>query len=383
MLLVFTAPTTSTSSRTGAAGNAPEDRRRLVLAELERRLPASAVRRPSAPEPTLHRLACVAHDAGLVSFLDRAWGEWSAVWADAVRSGAVAKLQGVFALQEPGARADAASPPPLVAGFAAPRHDGAQLASDSSVLSQACYYAMDKETPIHASTAPTIKWDLAITRDAVHAVLSRETRVAYAQITHPGHHAGPSSYGGFCFVNHAAVAARLLQRDFARVAVVDVDFHAGNGTMAAFWGDASVLFASLHADPLHDYPFTAGFAGQAGPPPPHPAHGTTLNVPLPGGTAWPAYRAKLLEVVARCKRFGAEALVVSLGVDTLRGDIVAITGFELDPPDFLEMGRILLDGASGGLALPTVVVQEGGYLLSDVPAAVANFLIGGRGGGML
>jgi acetoin utilization deacetylase AcuC-like enzyme len=143
--------------------------------------------------------------------------------------------------------------------------------------------------------------------------------------------------------------------------------------MAVFWDDPSVFFASLHGDPQHDYPFNAGFADQTGGP---LALGATLNLPLPGGTDWPAYSGALAAAVEQAAAFGAEALVVSLGFDTLRGDPVAFpkARFRLEPSDGAEMGRLLLEGA---LCVPTVVVQEGGYALQLVPAAVSYFLTGG------
>jgi acetoin utilization deacetylase AcuC-like enzyme len=141
--------------------------------------------------------------------------------------------------------------------------------------------------------------------------------------------------------------------------------------MAIFYHDPTVFFASIHGDPEHDYPFNAGFAEQIGGP---KALGTTFNIPLPGGADWWDYKAALMRVVRCVREFGAQALVVSLGLDTLKGDPVAFpkSRFSILPEDCAEMGRILLDG----LELPTVVVQEGGYELGLVPDGVAAFLTG-------
>lgn len=105
---------------------------------------------------------------------------------------------------------------------------------------------------------------------------------AYAVTTHPGHHASSDSFGGYCYINHAAMAARYLQTeyDFAKVAVLDVDYHAGNGTVSIFYCDPSVLTISIHCDPDVEYPFNSGWADQTGAA---DGLGSTLNIPLPPG----------------------------------------------------------------------------------------------------
>jgi acetoin utilization deacetylase AcuC-like enzyme len=220
--------------------------------------------------------------------------------------------------------------------------------------------------------------DLAVTRAAVVEVLrfakgEAAARVTYALITHPGHHAGPSSYGGFCFVNSAAVAAKMLRQTFGRVAVIDVDHHHGNGTMAVFWEDPTVFFASIHGDPAREYPFSSGFACQVGGT---RAPGATLNVPMAGGTDWQSYKVALAGVIAAVEAFNPGALVISLGLDDMLDDPVALplARNRLLPRDFAPMGNILLRGSL--CHLPMVVVQEGGYMLDRVPAGVAAFLTG-------
>jgi len=349
---------------TGSAGNAPEERKRLVQKALRTSALCDFVC-VNEPESSLVPLGSLAQDKGLLLFLENAWQLWTLEWKKKPNE----QLKGVFCAAD--VDCSSRDPPPFVPGFFAPREPGQK--PTSGVLGQACFYGMDKETPIHGSTLGALKWDLAVTKEATRKVTSGETRVAYSQITHPGHHAGHISYGGFCFINHAAVAARLLQHaHFSRVAVIDVDFHSGNGTMAIFWNDPKVFFASLHGDPEFEYPFNAGFVDQVGG---KGAEGTTMNIPLPGGTDWPTYKQALKKVIDRVKAFGAEALVVSLGVDTLRGDPVALpfTRFCLDPIDFKEMGEMLL---FKDLRLPTVVIQEGGYKLDDVPLAITAFLTG-------
>lgn len=240
-----------------------------------------------------------------------------------------------------------------------------------TILGQLAYFALDRETPITATTASSLRWDLAVVRAAVEALVAQPARLVYAPVTHPGHHVGASWFGGFCFLNGAFLAARLLQRQhgYARVAIVDIDYHAPNGTIALAWDDPTVMVASLHADPAFDYPFNVGFVDDTG------AHNNIVNVPLPRGTAVDAYVEHLRRVVARVAAFAPDAVVVSLGLDTLDGDPVAYptARFALQPHDFVTIGDVLL--RTGPLAaLPRLVYQEGGYLLSRVPAAVQCFL---------
>lgn len=353
-----------TLGHTGLAGNAPEERKRLVQRAL-RSLPASSLCSydlVTRPESSL-ALAGLVHDHGMVRFLEQAWEEWAREWAKIPNR----HLVGVFCHLD----GEGNHPPPFVPGFFAPRQDGMQRPGEG-VLNRACFYATDRETPIHESTVLCLRWDLAVIQRSVQLVVGeKKDAVVYAQITHPGHHAGPSAYGGFCFVNQAAVGVRMLkQRGFKRVAVVDVDYHAGNGTMAVFWNDPSVFVASLHGDPEHEYPFNAGFPNQIGGP---EARGTKLNISLPGGTDWNLYKPALQKVIDAVKEFKADVLVVSLGVDTLRDDPVALpqSRFVIDSKDYVEMGDLLF-----GLNLPTLVVQEGGYKLDRVAHAITAFLTG-------
>jgi acetoin utilization deacetylase AcuC-like enzyme len=143
--------------------------------------------------------------------------------------------------------------------------------------------------------------------------------------------------------------------------------------MACFYDDATVFFASIHGDPEHEYPFSSGFACQVGS---QRAKGTTLNVPMPGGTDWQAYKKALTGVIAAVQAFKPQALVISLGLDDMMDDPVALPGARncLLPKDFAPMGDMLLRGSLSHL--PTVVIQEGGYMLDRVPAGVAAFMTG-------
>jgi acetoin utilization deacetylase AcuC-like enzyme len=373
VLIVFASHDLSPSTQhTGTAGNAPEIRKRLIYQQLQERK-CHHFHAVTQIESNIQLLGSLVHDKSMLRFLETAWMRWEQEWNKPTHQ----HLMGVFTPPSHNTADGIRTTPPFVAGFAAPRHDSVQLAPDSSsIFTQACYFSMDKETPIHASTHVQLLWDLAVVRDSTQALIQRKQQIVYALITHPGHHAGPSSYGGFCFINQAAIGARLLQQPrgpFKKIAIIDVDYHAGNGTMATFWNDPTIFFASIHADPAFEYPFNAGFATQTG------KYNNIMNVPLPGGIKWTQYREELKRVVNAAKRFGVDALVVSLGLDTLNGDIVAWPGsrFQLLIPDYIEMGQILIHE----MGLPTLVIQEGGYDLTQVPQAVGNFFQGAEGGG--
>jgi acetoin utilization deacetylase AcuC-like enzyme len=143
------------------------------------------------------------------------------------------------------------------------------------------------------------------------------------------------------------------------VTPADVDYHHGNGTMGIFWEDANVLFASLHMHPDYDYPYCTGYEDETGPAS-GPAANTTITVPLMPGTVWSSYKTKLQHVLDRVAAFGAQAVVVSMGFDTLGGDREASdgAGMNLAPADFTEMGRMFTC-----LPIPVLYIQEGGYYL--------------------
>jgi acetoin utilization deacetylase AcuC-like enzyme len=151
-----------------------------------------------------------------------------------------------------------------------------------------------------------------------------------------------------------------------RVAILDVDFHHGNGTQAIFYGRGDVLFASLHGDPMDMYPYYAGFADETGT---GAGEGLTLNYPMPPNTPYGPWSEALDNAIARIRAWGAEALVVSLGVDAYKDDPISF--FKLDSPDFTDCGRRI-----GRMGLPTVFCMEGGYAIEQVGVNTVNVLEG-------
>jgi acetoin utilization deacetylase AcuC-like enzyme len=227
-------------------------------------------------------------------------------------------------------------------------------------------YSMDAATPIAEGTWDAAYWAAQTALTGLDAVASGD-RHAFALCRPPGHHAGRDYMGGYCYLNNAAIAAqRAAALGLGPVAVLDVDYHHGNGTQDIFYEHGDIFFASIHADPRTDYPFYWGHADETGE---GEGAGSTLNLPLPRGTDWPAYRAALDSALAAITGWGAKLLVLSFGADTFVGD--PISSFALQTGDFTAMGR-----AIAGAGLPVLVVMEGGYAVGDLGGNVAALVEG-------
>jgi acetoin utilization deacetylase AcuC-like enzyme len=227
-------------------------------------------------------------------------------------------------------------------------------------------FSYDAGSPLTAGTWAAAHAGAGCAIGAAEAVLAGE-RAAFALTRPPGHHAGADFFGGYCFLNNAAIAAQTLRdAGMARVAVLDIDYHHGNGTQAIFWERADVHFTSLHGDPHTEYPYYLGYADEQGA---GAGLGFNRNLPLPRGTGFAAWRTALAAALQGIAAFGADALVVSLGLDTFAGDPIA--GFTLQSADYLAVGD---DLARAGL--PTVFVFEGGYAVAEVGVNAVNLLEG-------
>jgi acetoin utilization deacetylase AcuC-like enzyme len=285
--------------------------------------------------PAAHGLAPVlaVHERGLVEFLAGAHAAWLA----------------------------AGGPPVLIPDtFATAALLGGRARATAAGLGRPGAWCFDTATPIVAGTfgAAVAAVDVALTGADL---LAAGAPAAYALCRPPGHHAGPATYGGFCFLNNAAVAARTLG-DLGRVAVVDVDFHHGNGTQEVFWEDPEVLYASIHGDPDVHYPYFSGGRDELGA---GAGIGATRNFPLPDGSDDAVYLGVLELVIEEVDRFDPAVVVVSLGMDTHADD--PIGSFALTEAGFAGIGRRL-----GQLGRPLLLVQEGGYALDVLgPCAVA------------
>jgi len=228
-------------------------------------------------------------------------------------------------------------------------------------------FSFDAGTPLTAGSWAAARAGAACALTAARAVSSGHSPNAFALSRPPGHHAGADFFGGYCFLNNAAIAAQALRDGGAtRVAVLDIDYHHGNGTQSIFYDRDDVLTVSVHGDPRTEYPFFIGHADERGA---GAGTGFNLNLPLPRGTDFTRWREALRVGLDAIRAFGADALVVSLGVDTFAGD--PISGFTLRSADYLHVGHDIV-----GAALPTVFVFEGGYAVAEVGINTVNVLEG-------
>ncbi len=226
-------------------------------------------------------------------------------------------------------------------------------------------FCFDTATPIVAGTAAAARAAVDIALTALDRVLAGEP-LAYGLCRPPGHHAGRNLIGGYCFFNNAAIVAEsVLTRGAERVAILDVDFHHGNGTQQIFWERGDVLYVSLHGDPAGIYPYFSGHAVERGA---GAGEGTTLNLPLPPGTDGDAYFATLDEALEAISAFEPDApLVLSLGFDTYHADPICNLALQTD--DYNRIGS-----AIRSLAMPVVAIQEGGYAIEALGANAVAFL---------
>jgi acetoin utilization deacetylase AcuC-like enzyme len=276
------------------------------------------------------------HDSGLFEYLASAWADWEQAGLP-VDPGQGRVVPYVFAHS-------ALTQSPVV---------------PSAIWARPGFFAYDTMTLIGPGTwqATRAAADCALT--AVDLVLEGAS-AAYACCRPPGHHACRACYGGSCYLNNAAIAAEELGRRLqGSVAVIDIDAHHGNGTQEIFWERDDVLTGSVHVDPGAGwFPHFVGFAGETG---------SNRNLPLDPGSGDEAWLNAIGELAAWASQ--ASALVVSLGVDAATGD--PESPLQASATGYREAGRIL-----GGLGVPTVVVQEGGYDLAAIGTLVRETLLG-------
>ncbi len=227
-------------------------------------------------------------------------------------------------------------------------------------------YSIDNGSPLASGTWAAAREGVDVAASAAHAV-AQSVRASFCVTRPPGHHAGRDFMGGYCFLNNSAIAAQTLRNlEFERVAVLDVDYHHGNGTQSIFYERSDVFFASIHGDPLTEYPFYLGHADETGE---GDGVGCNLNLPLPAGSSTATWFDALEIACDRVSGWGAQALVVSLGLDTFEGD--PISRFSLTANDFNRLGKRLAH-----LGLPTVFILEGGYAAADLGHNVVRVVSG-------
>ena len=227
-------------------------------------------------------------------------------------------------------------------------------------------YSFDASSPIAAGTWDAAYWSAQTALSALDAVLAG-ARTAFALCRPPGHHCGRDYLGGYCYLSNAAIAAeagRAAGR--RRIAILDVDYHHGNGSQDIFYARGDVLFVSIHADPVLDYPFFWGHADERGE---GEGEGATLNLPLSRGADLTAYLPALDIALGRIAAFAPDLLILSYGADTFAGD--PISHFRLETAHYAIVARCI-----ASLRVPSLIVMEGGYAVDALGANVASFLEG-------
>lgn len=274
------------------------------------------------------------HDRGYLEFLQSAWDQWT---AEGRTRDALPYTWAVRGMR------------PVV-----PEHIDGKLA----------WYSFDAGTPITAGTwaAASAATDVALT--GASRLLAGD-RAVFSLCRPPGHHAAADCYGGYCFMNNAAIAAQyLIDNDADNVAILDIDYHHGNGTQSIFYSRSDVLFVSIHGDPLREYPFFLGHRDEFGE---GEGRGFTANFPLQWQCEPADWFAALDAGLRLIRDFAPRHLVVSLGVDTFIDD--PISQFRLRTEDYLDVGDRI-----AALGLPTLFVLEGGYATNDLGRNVVNVL---------
>lgn len=229
---------------------------------------------------------------------------------------------------------------------------------------RAGYYCMDTFTPLNSNAFLAANRAVDCSLTAAEMVLQGH-RIAYALVRPPGHHAERNAFGGFCYFNSAAAAAHYLS-GFGKVAILDIDYHHGNGTQDIFYNRSDVLTLSIHGHPNCAYPYFSGFEEERGT---GEGEGFNVNIPLPEHADALRYQEALARMIRIIRKFQPQFLVVALGLDTAKGDPTGT--WNLKAADFEANGRRI-----GALYLPTLVVQEGGYDSRVLGINARNFFKG-------
>ena len=317
--------------RRGALVPHPEQPQRAILL---RDALAGADHRIMSPEDHGRAFIDAVHDPAYVDFLLDAWQKWTMAAGSSVAA---------------------------VPNY----HPGRRLKRvPEGIFGQLGYYVADTGCPIVEGTAEAIYWSAQCAIDATAKVAAGETPFAYALCRPPGHHAYRDQANGFCYFNNAAIAAEYLRRTFAKVAIVDIDIHGGNGTQDIFYARGDVLFISIHVDPADFPPFYTGYSDETGD---GEGDGATLNLVVSPGASQETVLGQIDLAAQACSDFGAQALVISLGFDMSRDD--PLSQVEMTQAGFVQAAHIL-----SGLGLPTVLVQEGGYLGPSLANNAVSFL---------
>jgi len=232
------------------------------------------------------------------------------------------------------------------------------------ILSIKGYYSLDTYSPILQGTWEAAYWSAQCALTGANLLRKGEQQV-YALCRPPGHHAASDYCAGFCYLNNTAIAARALQ-PFGRVAILDIDYHVANGTQSIFYSDPNVLVCSLHGHPRVTFPYYWGYADEQGE---GPGTGYHSNFPIEPGADLRTYLGYLEEALKTIQTFKPAHLILSLGLDIVADDPVG--GFKLQPSEFTQVAESV-----ARLNIPTLLIQEGGYLENQLAPCITSFIKG-------
>ncbi|WP_216825432.1 histone deacetylase family protein [Kiloniella sp. EL199] len=277
------------------------------------------------------------HDKAYLTFLETCWSEWE---KEDFNGEAVANCWPTRTMNAPHI----------------PRHIEGKIG----------YYALASETTITKGTWEAALASKNVALTATDKVMQGE-RAVFALCRPPGHHAAADQFGGYCFLNNAAIAAQYARDNGAKkVAILDVDFHHGNGTQHIFYDRDDVFFLSLHGDPMDTFPYFLGHTDETGD---KAGIGYTANYPMPPKSDYKIWKQSLTDALDKIKAYSPDLLLVSLGVDTFEDDPISF--FKLKSHNFTDYGALIAD-----LELPTVFIMEGGYAVEKVGINTVNVLNG-------
>jgi acetoin utilization deacetylase AcuC-like enzyme len=229
---------------------------------------------------------------------------------------------------------------------------------------RAGYYCIDTFTPLNINAYKAARWGVNCALSAADSILDGN-RIAYVLTRPPGHHAERFVFGGFCYFNNAAIAASYLSK-YGKVAILDMDYHHGNGQQQIFYDRSDVLTISIHGHPSFAYPYFSGFSEEKGE---GEGLGYNFNFPLKEVIDGEEYRETLGHAIKIVRKFKPEFLIIALGLDTAKGDPTGT--WLLSPADFLLNGKM-----AGSLGMPTLIIQEGGYRNKYLGINARSFLKG-------
>jgi len=279
------------------------------------------------------------HDRGFLSFLEQCWEDWTALGHKGEAIPTIWPARGM------------------------------QQRVPNNIEGRMGYYALAGETAISNGTweAARASANVALT---AQAAINNGAGEAFALCRPPGHHAAADMYGGYCFINNSAVAAQaFIDQGAGRVAILDVDFHHGNGTQAIFYDRSDVMFISLHGDPKDAFPYFLGYGDEIGS---GKGESFNINYPMGPGTNFETWGSTLDDACKKIANYGPDALVISLGVDTFEKDPISF--FRLTSNDFKRYGATI-----GALDLPTLFIMDGGYAVEEIGLNAVNVLQGYEG----